>query len=156
MSVFIETKNYFRQLCNWHLKLAGNFVHGGTKELRAAILSSKKYPLLLLDTPFIDIKDNGSATFGKAKSDFTVVMAAPNVHKTEEEIDDLWEEAEEICMDIISKLKKDAKAKLHTVDISELDMTPIDPLLIDGCIGWRIEFTLGRQIDICYKPENWD
>jgi hypothetical protein len=156
MSVFIETKNYFKQLSMQHLKLAGNFVHGGTKELREAVVSATSYPLLLMDTPFIDIKDSGSAVFGKAKSDFTVVMAAPNVHKSKAEIDDLWVEAEEICMDIISRLKRDAKNKLHYVDVSELDMTPIDPLLIDGCIGWRIEFTLGRQIDICYKPENWD
>jgi hypothetical protein len=155
MSVFQSTKNYFRQISQEH-KLIQGFVHGEISQLRADVLSKQKYPLLWFGTPFIDIKDNGSAAFGKAKSDFAILINAPEQHLTEANRDEKWEIAETICMDIISRLKKDARAKLHTVDISELDMTPIDPLLIDNCIGWRIEFTLGRVIDICYNAENWN
>jgi hypothetical protein len=76
-------------------------------------------------------------------------------NETEDQTDDKLDLLEGIALDIIARLKMDGRNGLHKVDVSECDLDPIDPLLVDNCIGWRFEFTITNPIDICYNSNNW-
>lgn len=155
MSTFKDTKDYFRLLATEHVDIKG-FVHGNITRLREQITSAEEYPLLWFGTPFIDISHSATVVMGTARSDFAIIINAPEQHLSEAERDDLWEQAEQICIDIIARLRKDAKTRMHTIDINYMDMEPIDPLLVDNAIGWRVEFKIGRQVSICFNEEKWN
>lgn len=155
MSIFKETKNYFKLIADEHKQING-FVHGSTYELRKDVLSKQAYPLLWFGTPFIDIKNTGSSLMGIARTDFVILTNAPDQHTTQADKDQLWADMEQICVDIISRLKKDQRTRNHKINLEMMDMQPVDPLLIDGVIGWRVEFILGQNVNICYDPNKWN
>lgn len=154
MSTFKDTKDYFRQIADEHVDING-FVHGEISRLREQITSAEAYPLLWFGTPFIDISHSATVVMGTARSDFAIIINAPEQHLNEEDRDALWEQAEQICIDIIARLRKDARSRMHTIDMDYMDMEPIDPLLVDNAIGWRVEFKIGRAVNICYNEEKW-
>lgn len=154
MSTFKNTKDYFKLIAAEHVEING-FVHGTIADMRKKLVSAEAYPLLWFGTPFIDISKSATVVMGNAKSDFAIVINCPENHLSEDEQDELWEQAENICIDIIARLKKDAKTRVHTIDINYMDMEPIDPLLVDSAVGWRVEFKIGQPVNICYNAEKW-
>ena len=155
MNNFLALKQYFQGIADSHILLEGNFVHGGISKLRADVLSKKKYPLMWFETPSIEIYHSGSAILANKKSAVVILGKMNANNDTEADQDDTLDVLEGIALDVISKLRKDAVDGLHKIDISECDLDPIDPLLVDNCIGWRFEFTITNAINICFNPENW-
>jgi len=155
MSIFKNTKDYFKLIADQHKQING-FVHGSTYELRKEVLSKQSYPLLWFGTPFIDIKNTGSNLMGMAKSDFVILTNAPDQHTAQADKDQLWADMEQICLDIIARLTNDQRTRKHSLNLDMMDMQPVDPLLIDGVIGWRVEFSLGQTVNICYDQNKWN
>jgi hypothetical protein len=151
---FKHLRNYFKSVQEEHKKLKG-FVTGTSSKVRQHVADSAMTPVLWLEVPFIDIRDSGSS-FSAGKSSAFVVMAPLNERdKTEAEQEDLYDELEEIALDVLSRLAKDAKANLHKITIDGT-LEPIDPLLIDGFVGWRFEFEMKNWVEVNYKTENWN
>jgi hypothetical protein len=155
MNSFKSLKEYCKGLAENHLLLDGNFVHGGVSKLRADVLSKMNYPLMWLETPFIEINSSVSAVFTKKKSAIVILGQMNVLNESEEQQDDKLDMLEGIALDIITKLAKDGRDGIHKIDISECDLDPIDPLLVDNCIGWRFEFSLTNPINMCFNPNNW-
>lgn len=155
MNNFKALKTYFKTLATEHLLLQGSFVHGATSKLRSDLLSKVSFPLMWMETPFIEMHHNGSATFARKKGAIVILGQSKKANRTDDEMDDEWDTLEGIALDVISRLYKDAKAGVHKIDISECDLDPVDPLLVDDCIGWRFEFTISNAINICYNADNW-
>jgi hypothetical protein len=155
MNNFLALKVYFQSMADSHVLLQGNFVHGGISKLRADVLSKMKYPLMWFETPMIEIYNTGSAIMANKKSAIVILGQMNANNRTDDQQDDTLDQLEGIALDIISKLRKDAVEGIHKINISECDLDPIDPLLVDNCIGWRFEFTITNAINICYIPENW-
>lgn len=154
MTSFKHLRDYFKDLQTRHKKLKG-FVIGTSSHVRQKVADAAISPVLWLEVPFIDIRDSGSG-FSAGKSSAFVVLAPLNKRdKTEDEQHDQYDELEEIALDILSLLAKDAKANRHKITLDGT-LEPVDPLLIDGYIGWRFEFNMKNSISVNYKPENWN
>ena len=76
------------------------------------------------------------------------------INKTKEEQEEVMDDLEIIALDILSKLKKDARENVHKIDLSGT-IEPVDPLLIDNCIGVRFEFEMTNVFTITYNSEHW-
>jgi hypothetical protein len=153
--IYKDLKDYFKQIADEHVDIK-SFVQGDASDLRKQILSVSEYPLLWFGMPMLNISTVGGNVWGKSKDDFVVLVNAPDQHTTKEERDNLWTLTEQICLDIISRLIKDRKEKKHSINLDIMDLVPVDPLLVDGVIGWRVEFEIGQRVDICYDQDKWN
>lgn len=155
MNNFKSLKEYFKSIAESHVLLDGNFIHGGVSKLRSDILSKKKYPLMWMETPFIEIDSSASSFFARKKSAIVILGQLNANNETEDQQDDKLDLLEGIALDVITKLLQDGKEGLHRIDVAECDLDPIDPLLVDNCIGWRFEFNIVNTLDLCFNPLNW-
>ena len=151
-----QLKEYFAALATSHVELNGNFVCGNTSKLRADTVSKFKGPILWLEVPSIEINSSTSAYFGKKVSAVTICQPYNDKTTTEAQMDNMLDELEAIVFDLMAKLLKDAKENGSKIDLSESDIYPIDPLLVDNLIGWRFEFKLTGTINICYNEARWN
>jgi hypothetical protein len=155
MTSFKLLRDYFKSIQQKHKKLNG-FVTGTSSKVRQRVANEQLSPLLWLEVPFIDLRDSGSSITAGKSSSFVVMAPLNERDKTEAEQEQLYDDLEEIALDILSLLQKDAlKPKGHKITIDGT-LEPIDPLLIDGWVGWRFEFVLKNTADVTYKPDNWN
>lgn len=152
--LFKETLEYFRNIVEDHKEIEG-FCHGGIAKLRADVLSKQNYPLLWLETPSIDLRYTGSAMLGASTAAFVIILPSNDKNEDEAEVEEKWERCAGYCLDVISRLRQDANSGQHNVRLDIMDMDPIEPLLVDNCLGWRVEFKLQSPVNICYQAEKW-
>jgi hypothetical protein len=154
-TTFKLLREYFENLATQHLLLDGNFVYGGSSDIQQSTVSDKAFPLLWLETPFVEINDSGSSYSATKRSAFVILAKVDTINKTKAQQYEVMDELEEIALDILSKLKKDARENLHKIELSGT-IEPVDPLLIDNCIGVRFEFEMTNVFTITYNSANWN
>jgi hypothetical protein len=154
-TTFKLLREYFENLATQHLLLDGNFVYGGSSDIQQSTVSDKAFPLLWLETPFVEINDSGSSFSATKRSAFVILAKVDTINKTKPQQYEVMDQLEEIALDILSKLKKDARENLHKIELSGT-IEPVDPLLIDNCIGVRFEFEMTNVFTITYNSENWN
>jgi hypothetical protein len=154
-TTFKLLREYFENLATQHLLLDGNFVYGGSSDIQQSTVSDKEFPLLWLETPFVEINDSGSSYSATKRSAFVILAKVDTINKTKLQQYEVMDQLEEIALDILSKLKKDARENLHKIELSGT-IEPVDPLLIDNCIGVRFEFEMTNVFTITYNSENWN
>jgi hypothetical protein len=154
-TTFKLLREYFENLATQHLLLDGNFVYGGSSDIQQSTVSDKEFPLLWLETPFVEINDSGSSFSATKRSAFVILAKVDTINKTKPQQYEVMDQLEEIALDILSKLKKDARENLHKIELSGT-IEPVDPLLIDNCIGVRFEFEMTNVFTITYNSENWN
>ena len=150
---FSQFVAYFRQLAQEHIQI-NDFIHGTAADVMGKSRSDLNYPLLWLETPYLKINDNQVGNIeGVRSSAFIILWNTPE--KTAEEIDLVWEKTEVIALDVLSRMRKDAKARLFHFRLSEASLDPISTLFIDNDYGWRVEFGLDKKLDLCFDPTKW-
>ena len=154
-TAFKLLRDYFKNLADTHVLLDGNFVYGGTEKIQQKTVSDKGYPLLWLETPFVDIDDSGSSFTAGKRSAFVILAKLDAENKNDDEQDEVMDELEEIALDILSKLKKDARENLHKIELSGT-VEPVNPLLIDNVVGLRFEFEMKNVFTITYNAAHWN
>jgi hypothetical protein len=154
-TTFKLLRDYFAALATAHKLIDGNFVSGGSSDIQQSTVTDKGFPLLWLETPFVDINDSGSSISATKRSAFVILDKVDHINKTKAQQEEVMDTLEEIALDILSKLKKDARENVHKIDLSGT-IEPVDPLLIDDCIGVRFEFEMTNVFTITYIPENWN
>jgi len=154
-TAFKLLRDYFRDLAATHLLLDGSFVYGGSSDIQESTISDKAFPLLWLETPFVDIMDSGSSISATKRSAFVILAKVDTINKTKDQQQEVMDDLEIIALDILSKLKKDARENVHKIDLSGT-IEPVDPLLIDNCIGVRFEFEMTNVFTITYNSEHWN
>lgn len=154
-TAFKLLRDYFKNLADTHVLLDGNFVYGGTDKIQQKTVTDKGYPLLWLETPFVDIDDSGSSFTAGKRSAFVILAKLDAENKTDDEQDEVMDQLEEIALDILSKLKKDARENLHKIELSGT-VEPVNPLLIDNVVGLRFEFEMKNTFTITYNAEHWN
>lgn len=154
-TAFKLLRDYFHDLAIAHKLIDGNFVYGGSSDIQQITVSDKEFPLLWIETPFVDISDSGSSIFATKRSAFVILDKVDHINKTKTEQEEVMDKLEEIALDILSKLKKDARENKHKIELSGT-IEPVDPLLIDNCIGVRFEFEMTNVFTITYISENWN
>lgn len=154
-TAFKLLRDYFKNLADTHVLLDGNFVYGGTEKIQGDTVSEVTYPLLWLETPFVDIADSGSSISATKRSAFVILAKAETINKTDDQQDEVMDLVEEIALDILSKLKKDARENLHKIELSGT-VEPVNPLLIDDVIGVRFEFEMTNTFTITYNAAHWN
>lgn len=154
-TAFKLLRDYFRNLATLHKQLNGNFVYGGSSDIQQSTVSDKEFPLLWLETPFVDISDSGSSISATKRSAFVILAKVDTINNTKTQQEEVMDDLEEIALDILSKLKKDARENVHKIDLSGT-IEPVDPLLIDNCIGVRFEFEMTNVFTITYNAAHWN
>jgi hypothetical protein len=154
-TTFKLLREYFENLATQHILLNGNFVYGGSSDIQQNTISNKDFPLLWLEVPFVDVSDSGSSFSATKRSAFVILDKAGTGNKTKAEQYEIMDQLEVIALDILSKLKKDARENIHKIELSGT-IEPVDPLLIDDCIGVRFEFEMTNVFTITYNAAHWN
>ncbi|WP_460578055.1 hypothetical protein [Hymenobacter coalescens] len=144
---------YFRQLAAEHVELKC-FVHGPTARIVDSSRSGTTYPCLWLETPSLQFFDkDGTAPNGQRRAAFVVLLQKA---KGDYDAQDLqWEAAERLALDVLSRLRRDKKARRFTFSLDGGELEPINTLTVDNEIGYRFEFELGKVVELCYDKSRW-
>lgn len=149
-AAFEELKAYFKDLAIRHKEVNGSFVHGDVRRFTAASRSELTYPCLWLETPFQTLNENVLTNSGA----FVILW---NSDSKDPEIEDqIWEKTNRIALEFIARIRKDAKTRKHYIAAENFSMDPIDSLFVDNDFGWRVEFKLKSQQELCVEPETWN
>lgn len=149
-SAYVE---YFRALTEQHLQLK-DFIHGTAADIMGKTRSEISYPCLWLETPQMKLTDNSASQFTGIRSGaFIILYNAPGA--TPPQVDLIWELTEQICLEVLGKMRQDKKKHLLSINFNSATLDPISTLFIDNDYGWRVEFTLEKQINICHNPTKW-
>lgn len=145
---------YFKTISEQHKEIK-SFVHGPSQRIVSQTRSDLEYPCLWLETPSTIITENGADNVQGNRVGAFVVLKNAQVDSTEQE-DLIWAETESIALDIISKIKRDQKLHSFRLSFKNIPLEPISTLFIDNDYGWRIEFRLENNIELCYNPAKWN
>lgn len=143
---------YFRQVATEHALVKGSFVHGAAQRIISGSRSSLVYPLLWLETPGLQLTEkDGTAPFGQRTSAFVILQKADSGDYPAQ--DAAWVRTEAIALDVLSRLRRDHKARLFTCPLDGGQLEPVNGP--GGELGWRFEFTLGEYVPLKYEPSQW-
>jgi len=148
-------RQYFQDIATAHSNIH-TFQYGGLeRQLNRNPAQDITYPLLFLEKPDYSFVGENSAMAAAPRAAFVVLKNAnwgsPTDQDTAEDL------TFQIVIDIISKLKKDYKDQnIQWFTSQNLRISAIDTLTLDGDIGWRCEFLINSQIDLCFDPLKWN
>ena len=145
---------YFRQLATEHVALK-DFVLGPTQRIIAGSRNELSYPLLWLELPSMTLLDKDSTTPVGQRHAALVVLDSASVSDYADQ-DAKWASTEAIALDVLSRLRRDYKAREFVS--FELDGTVLEAvatLTQAGEIGWRFEFKLGDFVPLKHEPTRW-
>jgi len=150
---FSDFISYFRKIQEEHTELV-YFVHGTAADVMGLSRSELEYPCLWLETPELKIQENQAMEVtGSRSAAFMILWNAPE--KSAEEVDLIWSKTEELALDVLSRMRKDRRERKINFNLNGVTVDPISTLFIDNDYGWRVEFTLARHLDLCFRPEKW-
>ena len=143
------------------------FEQGGTEKivserLLSDLRSKVDYPLFFLEWPFLHLSDYGASnTQTEFKAAFVVLE---NPEK------DNWQ-AQDVAMNrthlavlqVLGQMRIDTTGlnkKFFAFDLSQVNIDPLDNMLIDQAYGWRCEFMVVSPLNIssqpyCRDPQFW-
>jgi hypothetical protein len=144
---------YFRRLAAEHVELQ-SFVHGATARIIESSRSGVTYPCLWLETPALIFSDkDGTAPDGRRVAAFVVLLQKSRGDYDAQDLE--WERAERLALDVLSRLRRDQKARRFTFELHGGQLEPINTLTVDNEIGYRFEFELGQPVPLCYDATRW-
>lgn len=149
-----EFIDYFRQLATANRALNGSFVHGATSRIISGSRSGIDYPCLWLETPTLALSEkDGTAPLGKRQCAFVVLQNVPSDDYDAQDAG--WAAAEQIALDVLSRMIVDRKARKFGFHLNDRPLEPVSTLTVDNEIGWRYEFELESYVQVCYEPSRW-
>jgi len=148
-----EYENYFKEIARTN-KLIKGFVMGGADDIISASRSDINYPGLWLEIPNMVFTDNGTDQIeGQRHGAITVLK---NGEYTPAQKAAVLQECETILLQILGKMRKDRKARLFSFSLHGSTAEAISQLFVDNDYGWRLEFHIDKNIEVCYHAEHWD
>lgn len=157
---------YFEDIATHHKKIlhtpsAPGFKRDSLDNLlaatRSALVTADKFALIL-ENPQGNFEDNISDSPKDFQtSAFWIIKLVPKGDEaTELQVRSM---AKSIGVDVISKMRKDMRQipkhpVLQWININSIQYNPLSNVL-DGCSGYRFEFTLHEHIDLSFQPSNW-
>lgn len=146
--------DYFRQLATEHVELKGSFMHGAAGRIIGGTRSGISYPLLWLETPSLTFSDkDGTAPLGQRHSAFVVLHNATSSYADQ---DAKWASTERIALDVLSRLRRDHKARRFSFSLDGGQLEAVATLTVDNEIGWRFELALGEYVPLPYEAARWE
>lgn len=149
-SPFEDLKAYFLDLATKHKEVNGSFVHGDARRFTAASRSTITYPCLWLETPFQSLNEEVLSNSGA----FVILWNAPEKDPAAE--DEIWAKTNRIALEFIARIRKDAKQRKHYIAAENFTIDPLDSLFVDNDFGWKVEFKLKNQQQLCDNPNLWN
>ncbi|MGI4870648.1 MAG: hypothetical protein ACRYFX_05650 [Janthinobacterium lividum] len=145
---------YFRQVADEHVDLQGSFVHGAAGRIIAGTRSQNTYPLLWLETPTLSLLDkDGTSPYGQRHAAFVVLHSASPTDYADQ--DAKWASTEALALDVLSRLRRDKKARLIGFELDGRQLEAVATLTVDNEIGWRCEFDLGDYVPLPFDASRW-
>ncbi len=158
-NLFITYVSCFKNLQQEHKQLQ-DFVHGTTNRILSKSRSELDYPCLWLETPNFKVKDNGAGGITAGHFGAFVVMKNASADDgnslSQDQEDQIWAETHSITMDVLSRLKEDERESGLRIDFNTVSIDPISTITADKDYGWRVEFSLEKELEICYDESKWN
>jgi hypothetical protein len=146
---------YFRQLASQHKRLAGSFVHGPSRRIVEGGRSKLSYPLLWLETPALVLEEkDGTDPNGRRECALLILINIP-ANQADAAQDQAWAEAEQIMLQIVSRIRRDRKNRLFSSFRLTSAIEPVNTLTVNNEYGWRVEFEVSKPAGLCYDPTQW-
>ena len=150
---FSDFVGYFRKLASEHTAIK-SFVHGASERIISQTRSELSYPCLWLETPSLKIAASDADIQGWRTSAFVVFTNSPADDYDEQ--DALWQQTEQIVLDILARIKRESRSLQFKIDLNSVQIDPIHTLFVDNDYGWRVEFQTDKSLDFCHNPAVWN
>lgn len=146
---------YFRQLATEHVALK-DFVLGPTQRIIAGSRNALTYPLLWLELPNMALLDkDGTTPVGQRHAALVVLDSASLTNYADQ--DAKWASTEAIALDVLSRMRRDYKARAFvSFELEGVVLEAVATLTVAGEIGWRFEFKLGDFVPLQYDATRWN
>jgi hypothetical protein len=150
-----DFSSYFRQLATEHVALK-DFVLGPTQRIIAGSRNTLTYPLLWLELPNMALLDkDGTAPVGQRHAALVVLDSASISDYADQ--DAKWASTEAIALDVLSRMRRDYKAReFVSFELEGIVLEAVATLTVAGEIGWRFEFKLGDFVPLKYDATRWN
>lgn len=157
----LSFKTYFENLATEHVQI-NEFMYGDSgrivsDRLTALMKTSAGYPVLFLETPTIKFEYNNNSPKVVFDSAFVILSAIEQEWDAQDaEMNRLFN----ICVHILRRMCSDSK-KNEFIFFPNAPLEPLDNIMIDNALGWRVEFSLFNYIDInspdvCFVQSMWE
>lgn len=146
---FKTYENYFRHLAAINKRIK-YFQAGDSEKIIASLKDLAEYPLLWMESPSFSHFDAGGLQTNIDGA--IVIMDQANVDDYVAEaaiMDDVFD----ICQEIIAKMMVDAEDDLFDLNLSTVNLEPIESYIHDNGFGWRMTFNLSSAKDDCLTSE---
>jgi hypothetical protein len=146
-----EFRQFFKTIQERN-KSINSMVYG--KEGRLLNMMPKlQYPVLWVYPPSMRPRTNeGGHSYYIRECTFVVLKNAKPGDTDQEDL--VWDETEEITLQVLSYMKKNRKNFHYNQDSVKMD--PVDKMFVDNTFGWWIDFTMDDPIELCYDESKWE
>lgn len=152
MSPNTYVHNYFQGLANRHKEIK-SFVYGEPQNVQQS--SSLKFPCLVVEPFTFRVEQKReSGVFIKSISAFIVLLNCPSEKPSD--VLKVYEDASEIALELIAKISEESEQLSHRIDLSSMSLDPVDPVYIQGVVGYRAEFELTKTFQVQTNPDKWN
>lgn len=154
--------DYFRKLATEHISIqhtptSKHFFRLELDELIIGINSKARYPLLVLEGYKFRIEDNRSDNTIRPRVCAFMVLDKISDRANFDRIEQVYDECEEICDDIIARIKEDKRnssSPFHNLNLNSIEGEMVS-FETNGLCGIRITFEISSQISLVVDPSKW-
>jgi hypothetical protein len=155
---FASYKEYFENLVAKN-KALKSFYLGDSERIISKQRSEIEYPCLWLESPSIPFRD---AKSDNPQADFIAAFSILSNVATDDEAaqDQAMQDNFLIAIEVISRMIRDRRGRsddpMFNLDINSIHMDPINSMMVDNDYGYRVEFKLNNNINLCYDSSKWE
>ena len=158
---FSDIITYFRKLASEHISIQHSDVekHFYRFELEEVLSSLKKinYPALILEGYRYRLTDDKSDNPMKNRSGAFIILGHLKDIGDYDAMHELWDSQEEICDDIVARIKADKRIEAA---VRDFDLNSVEVTLIanenDRNYGIRCTFTISSPMPMDVDPTKWN
>ena len=147
---------FHKEVAAAHVGING-FYRFNMSEITGKFRSGVETPALLLESHSSALSGNGVANFNHRAISFLVMDFAGKITDYDKQ-EEVLNECENICLDIISLMIKYNSDKTHWLfgkfDVSKVQIEKVGPLW-DNMYGWNVIYTLKNQEKMCFDESKW-
>jgi hypothetical protein len=162
-SKFSDIIEYFTLIASQHIKIghSDSEKHFYRYEIEEVLTGLKKvnYPALILEGYRYSFRDSKSDNILKKRSGAFILLGHLRDIGDYDAMHALWDKQEEICDDILARIKSDKYNPLCRA-VRDFDITSVDVSLLaneqDKNFGIRCTFTLSTPNAMDLEPDKWN
>lgn len=131
--------DYFKAVGNAVPEIKQHY-HGDAEEIMNFQTTKLDYPVLWTETP--DFRLNGDMDSKVLVYTGNISLLDQTQSRDKSTIQEKLKATQEIALKLLFQLEKDAENNTHYYSMTSTNLVAIDPSMVDGAVGWRLDYVI--------------